>query len=99
MIGLFRRESTTSGSVAGSDPCLAIQLASDLAAVSTTPARTRAGDRRSVSICAVAPIAEKSETGIDPLGALIELEFPGQLSNKTESHPSRRRGSLFDFNG
>lgn len=26
MIGLFRRESTTSGSVAGSDPCLAAQL-------------------------------------------------------------------------
>lgn len=30
MIGLFRRESTTSGSVAGSDPCLAAQLTIDL---------------------------------------------------------------------
>lgn len=35
MIGLFRRESTTSGSVAGSDPCLAAQLA-ELAMTSTS---------------------------------------------------------------
>lgn len=35
VIGLFRRESTTSGSVAGSDPCLAAQLTIDLG--TTTP--------------------------------------------------------------
>lgn len=98
MIGLFRRESTTSGSVAGSDPCLAIQLTTDLV-TSTTPARTRAGDRRSVSICAVAPIAETTETGNDPLGALIELEFTGQIPNEIENHQSIRRRSLFDLNG
>lgn len=36
VIGLFRRESTTSGSVAGSDPCLAAQLTSDLAAATSS---------------------------------------------------------------
>lgn len=35
VIGLFRRESSTSGSVAGSDPCLAAQLA-ELAMTSTS---------------------------------------------------------------
>lgn len=34
VIGLFRRESTTSGSVAGSDPCLAAELTKDLASIS-----------------------------------------------------------------
>lgn len=99
MIGLFRRESTTSGSVAGSDPCLAIQLATDLAAVTSTPGRQRAGDRRSVSICAVQPIAESSEIATDPLGALIELEFTGQIPDKVDTLRAARRGSLFDLDG
>lgn len=110
MIGLFRRESTTSGSAAGSDPCLAVQLLSladaDLAA---SQARSSAGmssgrsagerDRRS-TICAVTPIDESIENGIDPLGALIELENTGRYP-RTGGVQSRssRRGSLFEMHG
>lgn len=107
MIGLFRRESTTSGSVAGSDPCLAEQLANELQATqSRSAAKTaaiaarQAGERRSVSICGVTPIAESSENGVDPLGALIELENTGQYPRFGGIHSrTNRRRSLLDLNG
>lgn len=98
MIGLFRRESTTSGSVAGSDPCLAIQLATDLVAASRTPCRG-ASDRRSISICGVTPIVETSENGSHPLGALIEMENTAQIQQENSNRRNSRRGSLLDMNG
>lgn len=100
MIGLFRRESTTSGSVAGSDPSLASQLAMEMA---TTMPRTpgRSGDRRSVSICAVEPIDETSENGVDPLGALTERGNDDNLLHSIDRrrHNNIRRSSLLDLNG
>lgn len=121
VIGLFRRESTTSGSVAGSDPCLAVQLAIDLTtssphAASITPTASampttssgrptgtvnlRVDRRRSISICAVTPIDESTESSSDPLGALLELKC-SEKSSRTDSIYCRnnRRRSLFDLNG
>lgn len=123
VIGLFRRESTTSGSVAGSDPCLAAQL-TELAMASTsnqpstapgtsyrasisggTPSdygeRSSRGDRRrSISICAVTPIDESSENGVDPLGALIELKHNDRYTKKDNSYcKNNRRRSLFELAG
>lgn len=126
VIGLFRRESTTSGSVAGSDPCLAAQLTIDLTASTTNPPNAiaststattsltasgnsgrfnsninlRVDRRRSISICAVTPIDESTESSSDPLGALIELKCRGK-SARTDAIYCRnnRRRSLFDLNG
>lgn len=121
VIGLFRRESTTSGSVAGSDPCLAAQLTIDLTASTShaanltpnaTPMPTtssgrsngnvnlRVDRRRSISICAVTPIDESTESSSDPLGALLELKS-SEKSSRTDSIYCRnnRRRSLFDLNG
>lgn len=106
VVGLFRRESSTSGSAAGSDPCLAVQLTAELQA---SQARAAAGmssgrsgverDRRS-TICAVTPIDESIENGIDPLGALIELENTGRYPRTGGIHSrSNRRSSLFDIHG
>lgn len=56
-------------------------------------------DRRS-TICAVTPIDESIENGIDPLGALIELENTGRYPRTGGVHSrSNRRGSLFDMHG
>lgn len=108
MIGLFRRESTTSGSAAGSDPCLAAQLSIDLqvaqsrtaAGVSGRSGSSGSADRRSMSICAVAPINERNENGIDPLGALIELENTGHYPRSGGIRTrTNRRSSLLDMHG
>lgn len=127
VIGLFRRGSSTSGSVAGSDPCLAAQLA-ELAMTSTSnqpsavasvsysstyrasisgvPSehmfdRSSRGDRqRSISICAVTPIDENSENGVDPLGALIELKHSDKYTKRQSSYcKNNRRRSLFELSG
>lgn len=102
VIGLFRRESTTSGSAAGSDPCLAVALTAELQAPPPRPAAGRSGverDRRS-TICAVTPIDESIENGIDPLGALIELENTGHYPRTGGVQlRSNRRSSLFDMHG
>lgn len=94
MIGLFRRESSGSGDI-GSDPALANHLVAEI----RTPI-IRSNDRRSASICAVAPIAETSETGTDPLGALIEVM---NTANYSAIPPSQRknfrRASLLELNG
>lgn len=106
VIGLFRRESTTSGSVAGSDPSLASQLALDMASMPRTPGRST-GDRRSISICAVEPIDESNENGYDPLGALSERGRPADddddddnflrtAERRRQNH--LRRNSLLDLN-
>lgn len=124
MIGLFRRESTTSNSVAGSDPCLAAQLAelamestsgnhppiaatsgAYRASISGVPSehfaeRCARGDRRrSISICAVTPIDENSENGVDPLGALIELKSNDKYARKEKYCKNNRRRSLFELSG
>lgn len=106
VIGLFRRESTTSGSAAGSDPCLAVQLTAELQATQARPVAGMSSgrivaerDRRS-TICAVTPIDESIENIIDPLGALIELENTGNYPRTGGIHNrSNRRGSLFDMHG
>lgn len=121
MIGLFRRESTTSGSVAGSDPCLAAQLA-ELAMTPTSSQHAAAGSsyrasisgassehhervirgdrRRSVSICAVTPIDESSENGVDPLGALIERKNHDKYNKVDNTYcKNNRRRSLFELTG
>lgn len=126
VIGLFRRESTTSNSVAGSDPYLAAQL-TELAMASTSgnhppsiaatsgtyrasisgvPSehfveRSARGDRRrSISICAVTPINENSEHGVDPLGALIELKSNDKYTRKENIYcKNNRRRSLFELSG
>lgn len=103
VIGLFRRESsTTSGSAAGSDPCLAVQLTAELQASQPRPSVSgRSGverDRRS-TICAVTPIDESIESGIDPLGALIQLESTGHYPRTGGIHSRSGRGTLFDIHG
>lgn len=126
VIGMFRRESTTSNSVAGSDPCLAAQLAEAIASTSgnhppsiaATSGTYRAsisgvpsehiverimprGDRRrSISICAVTPIDECSEHGVDPVGALIELKSNDKYTKKDNIYcKNNRRRSLFELSG
>lgn len=114
VIGLFRRESTTSGSAAGSDPCLAAQLTIDLQAIQPVQSRpistvnsgrsgiSGAGDRRSMSmsISAVTPIDESSENGIDPLGALIDFEPTGNYIRAGGSRARKnRRSSLLEMHG
>lgn len=119
MIGLFRRESTTSGSVAGSDPCLAAQLTIDLVnstsnnqptassstrarsnSLAAQPGHSRSDRRRSISICAVTPIDESSESSLDPLGALIELKNSEKKAKLETSYcKNNRRRSLFELNG
>lgn len=90
VIGLFRRESSGSGD-AGSDPTLASQITQEM----RTPTG-RAVDRRSVSICGVAPIAERSENGSDPLGALAEeVEMGSQAAIQRRI----RRASFLELNG
>ncbi|XP_037052316.1 sodium/hydrogen exchanger 3 isoform X15 [Bradysia coprophila] len=104
VIGLFRRESSGSGSYdatsAGSDPTLAGQLSVELG----TPnfrAPTARPDRRSASICGVAPIAE-TETETDPTGALLLDSTPSHMGPfaVTASHRrNNRRGSLLEVTG
>lgn len=72
VIGLFRRESTTSGSVAGSDPCLAAAL-TELAMTppSANQPSTVAGASylRSSSISGAAPSAEHHERHLAAIAA------------------------------
>ncbi|XP_031624319.1 sodium/hydrogen exchanger 3 isoform X14 [Contarinia nasturtii] len=124
VIGLFRRESTTSGSAAGSDPCLAAQL-TELATTNQQPGssssagsstyrasisgaptsehhdRPARGDRRrSISICAVTPIDESIENGVDPLGALIEFKNNDKHTKLENTYcKNNRRRSLFELSG
>lgn len=97
MIGLFRRESSGSGSYdAGSDPTLAGQLSVELGSASRTPIGR--ADRRSASICAVTPIAETSET--DPSGALLESSgHMGPFAVTASHRRNNRRGSLLEVTG
>lgn len=103
MIGLFRRESSGSGSYdAGSDPTLAGQLSVEMGTPSSVAFRAPAGrpDRRSASICGVTPIAETTET--DPNGALLLESTSGHMGPfaVTASHRrNNRRGSLLEVSG
>lgn len=102
MIGLFRRESSGSGSYdAGSDPTLAGQLSVEMG-TPVSVARTPIGrpDRRSASVCIVTPIAETIET--DPTGALLLESTSGHMGPfaVTASHRrNNRRGSLLEITG
>lgn len=100
MIGLFRRESSGSGSYdAGSDPTLAGQLSVELGTSNSILSRTplTRPDRRSASICGVAPIAETTET--DPTGALITSGHMGPFAVTASHRRNNRRGSLLEATG
>lgn len=104
MIGLFRRESSGSGSYdAGSDPTLAGHLSGELGTPNSAISRTPIGrpDRRSASICVVAPIAEIIE--IDPAGTSALLESTsghmGPFAVTASHRRNNRRGSLLEISG
>ncbi|KAG4073521.1 hypothetical protein HA402_000745 [Bradysia odoriphaga] len=104
VIGLFRRESSGSGSYdatsAGSDPTLAGPLLVEMG----TPnfrAPTARPDRRSASVCGVAPIAE-TETETDPTGALLldsTTSHMGPFPVTASHRRNNRRGSLLEVTG
>lgn len=101
MIGLFRRESSGSGSYdAGSDPTLAGQLSVEMGTPSSVRTPIGRPDRRSASVSVVTPIAETTET--DPTGALLLESTCGHMGPfaVTASHRrNNRRGSLLEVTG
>ena len=103
MIGLFRRESTGSGSGScidtSSDPALANQLCLELQSTNSRPSNSRP-DRRSASICVV-PISEfnESENGATSMEQQMQQHHTGPFGVTAGQRRNNRRKSLLELNG